>query len=202
MTTRLLGVFLVSVLSAAPVHVLKAEETAGKEPKLSAQNAKELSAEDRLKLLEKIEEKLHELNLKELQVQKFKDELEIQKSGVEERIKHLEQLKNELAERLDHKMQQDMKAIKEMTKVYESMNPKQAAQIMETLDLDMARVVLKNMPQKKSADILNKISRDRAVKLSEYYAGFNPPQKERTLDSLRRSTVDDVMKRQPAEGTE
>jgi flagellar motility protein MotE (MotC chaperone) len=176
-----------TVAATAATEGKSGEQGAESREKIPSKDPQAMSVPERLDLLKTLETKLNELKLKELQIQKFKDELDLQRNMVEDRIRYMEDLKKGLADRLDQKMQEDMEAVKQMTKVYEAMSAKSAAQIFETLDLDMARVVIHEMNKKKAAEILNKVSKDRAVQISEFYAGFNPGKKERTMDSIQRN---------------
>jgi len=154
---------------------------------LTMKNPKNMNLEQRFELLKTIEVRMKELKVKQLEVQKFKDELDIQKAGIEERVKYLERLKVELAEKLDNKMEKDIQALKEMTKMYEGMKAKKAAGIIEKIDIDMARIILQLMNKKKASAILDGVSEEKAIKLSEHYAGFSSSQKNKTMDSVKRS---------------
>lgn len=80
--------------------------------------------------------------------------LQAAQQSVEDKVKELEGLRTELQNLLHTVDTQQQERIASLVKIYETMKPREAAAILETLDMQVALDVMEQMKETKSAPIL------------------------------------------------
>lgn len=113
-----------------------------------------------------------QLDLRETELNELEEELQKQKTQIEERIANLEQVRRQIAGILQERVAIDDKKIGKLVDFYSNMKPKQAAQILGTINEDLAVEVLGRMKKKNAAAIMNLLKPDKAQVLSEKFAGY------------------------------
>jgi len=101
----------------------------------------------------------------------------------EENIK-LQKIKADIADLLKEKAKLDRKKLEEMKTVYEKMEPKNVAAIFEKADIDLSVVMLQMMNPSKSSRIIEKLTPEKAVKISELYTSFTKEGRAGVINSI------------------
>jgi len=156
-----------SVPKAAPA--LKGESKT-KETKSADTN--KVSQGDLPEHLLRLKERSDELDLREQELNQLEEELNKQRAELEERIKKLETVREQIATTLRDRIEVDQDRVSKLVETYSGMKPKQAAEILASLDEDLAVEILGKMKKKSAAEILNLIEPQKARSLSEKYAGY------------------------------
>lgn len=113
-----------------------------------------------------------ELDLRQKELNELEEELQKQRKEIEARIKHLEQVREQIASVLKDRVQIDQEKVDKLVEVYATMRPQQAAQVISTINEDLAIEILAKMKKKSAAAILNLLDPAKAQKLSEKFAGY------------------------------
>ena len=116
-----------------------------------------------------------ELDRREAELAKLEEELQKQRSGIEEKIKQLETMRAEISTTLKGRVEQDQEKVAKLVDVYSNMKPVSASRVIETLNEDLAVTILDRMKKKNAAEILNMMSAAKAKKLSEMLTGYRQP---------------------------
>lgn len=151
----------------------KAENTSAKgtaDTKLEEKN-ENWTRED-LNYFSKLRDRKRNLDQREKELNKLEEELHYQKKEIEKRIGKLEEVRREIASVLKEKVQVDEKKVNKLVSFYSNMKPKQAADIITTINEDLAVEVLGKMKKKDAAAILNLLTPKKARTLSEKFAGY------------------------------
>jgi flagellar motility protein MotE (MotC chaperone) len=127
---------------------------------------------DELKMLAKLDERSRELDAKETRLKKVEEELEKQSAELEIKLKHLEKIRQQIATKLQDKVQVDEERVGKLVEFYANMKPQNAAKVFETIDEDLAVEVLIRMKKKNAADIMNLLPAPKSQVLSEKFAGY------------------------------
>ncbi len=120
----------------------------------------------------KLNERKKALDLREQELNALEEELHKQKTEVEARIGKLEQIRTEISSVLKERVDVDEQRIATLVDFYSNMKPKQAAEIFNELNEDLAVEVLSRMKKKNAAGIMNLLNADKARMLSEKFTGY------------------------------
>lgn len=111
---------------------------------------------------------------KEKLAQKEKDLKSLEKE-VNQKLERLKELQANLQKMLDEANVMKNKKIKHLVDVYSNMKPKQAAQVLETLNQDIAVKILAGMRGRTAGEILSYVQADKAATLSEELTRLQVP---------------------------
>jgi flagellar motility protein MotE (MotC chaperone) len=125
-----------------------------------------LSSEGEVKLLQDLKKRRDEIDRREKTVNQESVRLFTIKKKVEQDILMLTKLKKELKEILGVFEIQKDKKIEGMIKVFDSMKPKQAAAIMNKLDINLAKNIAQKMKKQQSAKILALMNVEKAKEIT------------------------------------
>lgn len=120
----------------------------------------------------KLNQRKTELDQREVALNELEAELHNQRLEIEERIRQLEQLRTNLSGMLQDKVQVDDERVTKLVEFYANMKPKQAAEIISTVNEDLAVEILGRMKKKNAAEIMNLLPAKKAQMFSERYAGY------------------------------
>jgi flagellar motility protein MotE (MotC chaperone) len=87
----------------------------------------------------------------------------------------MESIRAGISGELEGQKKSNEEKVLKMVSVFESMSPKSAAGVLETLDDWLAVDVLKKMDVKRVAKIMNIMDKPRSAKLSELMTGYYRP---------------------------
>jgi flagellar motility protein MotE (MotC chaperone) len=124
------------------------------------------------------------LEAEEERINHQREQLVALKSEIEAKIESLSKIQQQIAADLDKKeavlseKEQKRKAAEEakirmLSKVYASMKPKQAAAIIDKIDIEVIEKVFLQMKGEQVGNILSYVEKDRAAKISERLAESN-----------------------------
>lgn len=112
-------------------------------------------------------DQLQDLNARQLALDKKEAELRALEQELDEKLTNLRELEIKMQKLIDSAGTiQDEKMV-HLIDVYSNMKPKQAAQVLETLEEPIAVRILAGMSGRKAGEILSSVRPDRAAKLSE-----------------------------------
>lgn len=152
----------------------EAEKTAEAKPagdQGESPDAKPVVRED-LSHYEKLQQRKAELDLREKELAELEEELQKQKVELDKRIQQLEETRDQIAQILKDRVQMDQEKVNKLIELYSNMKPKQAADIIGSLNEDLAVEVLAKMKKKNAAEIMNLLPPEKARVLSEKYTGY------------------------------
>jgi flagellar motility protein MotE (MotC chaperone) len=121
---------------------------------------------------------LKSLDARRVELEKRKEKLEVEENRFKKmdreyaaRLTELRTINQKLKEdRAKSNRQQDAK-LDQLANVYGSMNPKNAAELIEQLDIEIAKRLIERMPEKRMAQILAMMSPDRALTITRMLSG-------------------------------
>lgn len=131
------------------------------------------------------EVKKSDLETKERELQEYEVRLKERETELDAKLKEMERLRAAVSGELDTQKKNNEERVVKMVAVFESMTPKSASGVMETLDDWLSVEVLKRMDIKRVAKIMNLMDKNRSAKLSELMTGFYRPDAERNISSLK-----------------
>lgn len=117
-------------------------------------------------LLQSLSERREELEEWESRVQLRENLLAATESRLEEKVAELETLKTRIEELLLQYDKQEERKIQSLVKIYESMKPKDAARVMEQVDMPILLEIVDRMSERKAAPILAKMDPLRAKEVT------------------------------------
>ena len=141
------------------------------EPQQAAPSPVSFSPADQLEIIRQKEERLkdREMELKELEAQ------------IQEKIKRLEAVESSIKNELASYKVESSDRIKQLIKIYSSMKPNAAANLMNNIDTDVAVQVFIGMKGDIAGSILSYMEPVKAAGITQrlvYYRGSNPASTE------------------------
>lgn len=117
-------------------------------------------------LLQKLSERRDALDKREREIEQREAMLKAAEKRFDEKVAELEGLKTQLRSLVDQRSKDEEERLRSLVRIYETMKPKEAAQILEKLDLDVVVGVIGRMKENKVAPILASMMPDRAKTLT------------------------------------
>lgn len=170
----------VVILVLAVLQILRSRPADANETKTNSDSSESLAT-----VAETLEKKRKELEDKEKLLAEKEEQLKIQAAEIEKRIQRIEELRLEISGELAKRRQQSEERVQKMVSVFETMSPKSAAQIMETLDDELSVEVLKRMDAKRVAKVMNVMDKGRSARLSERLTGYMKTDFQNSTDTGR-----------------
>ncbi len=150
---------------------VKSAEAAVATAKSSANQTEGRVSED-LSHYEKLRQRKDELDAREKELVELEEELQRQKVELDKRIQQLEATRSQIAQTLQDRVEVDQEKVNKLVELYSSMKPKQAADVIGTLNEDLAVEILAKMKKKNAAEVMNLLSPEKSRVLSEKYMGY------------------------------
>lgn len=104
---------------------------------------------------------------REQQLDKREADLKALEAEVDAKLKHLNELEAKVQTMLNEAGKVQDEKMLHLIDVYSNMKPKQAAQVLATMDEGIAVKILAGMSGRKAGEVLSSVPSDRAAKLSE-----------------------------------
>lgn len=120
-------------------------------------------------LIAAINRKEKELEAREEALRAKEARLEAIKADMEARSAELRKVHQDIEAMVRKINEAREERIRRIVKIYETMNPEEAAPRLEGLDNDMAVMILSSMNEKKAAKLMEFVSVDKAVELSRMF---------------------------------
>lgn len=118
-------------------------------------------------LLAAINARQRELDQKDEELRTREERLSVIKADIDARIAELNKVHGKIEAFVKKIDEINDERVKKLVKIYESMNPEEAASRIEKLDEDMAVMILASVAEKKAAKILGFVNVDKSVRLSQ-----------------------------------
>lgn len=128
------------------------------------------SAPEEIQLFQELAKRSQEINAKEETLKQQTLLLKAAESSMNEKLKHFDLLKQDLLKMLDKLKEKDERQFEDLVKVYGSMKPKLAANILNLMDMPILKEIIKRMGKKKAALILAAMDSKKAKDLSQMLA--------------------------------
>lgn len=155
---------------------MKAQDVkpSGEEPAAAEEKPTEAPrdfSDSEVELLQALSQRREELDKREKKLQGREALLQAAEQQVDRKIAELKSLRTDIEKLLGQQSKEEQERIESLVKIYESMKPKEAAAIFNTLEMDVLLSVLSHMSERRSAPIIAAMTPDKAreitIKLSE-----------------------------------
>jgi flagellar motility protein MotE (MotC chaperone) len=123
-------------------------------------------SETEIEVLQSLSARRKALEEREKRISQKEALLKVAEQEVDRKISELASLRAELEKLLDQQETLQEDRLRRMVKIYESMKPKEAAAIFNTLDMDVLLSVLGRMSERKSAPIFASMNPQRAQEVT------------------------------------
>jgi flagellar motility protein MotE (MotC chaperone) len=120
-----------------------------------------------------IQQEVARLRQKEKTLEMKELELKTLSREVDKKLAAMEKARIALNELLKQKKQLEDEKAQELSKIYEKMEPAKAAQLLTSLDKDLAVTIIEGMNSKKAGKVLNSMEPEIAATLSKSYASLS-----------------------------
>lgn len=159
--------------SAATKESAKEEIAAVVDKKNSPKSLKKAEVvSDNANYLQHLEDRKKALDEKEKSLKDLEEKLQLEKAALEKKVEELEGKRREIATKLESRVTEDEERMKKLVEMYSNMKPQNAAQVIASLDEELAIHVLKRMKKQDAGNVLNFMNSEKAKKLSEKYTGY------------------------------
>jgi flagellar motility protein MotE (MotC chaperone) len=143
---------------------------------------------------QELQHRVSELEGKQRELAEQDTRLKEREKEIDRKLKQMEDLRAAVSGELEGQKKNNEERVLKMVSVFETMSPKSASGVLETLDDWLAVEVLKRMDIKKVAKVMNIMDKARSAKLSEMLTGYYKPR-----DSVaQRASSDSQNNRVPA----
>lgn len=145
------------------------------EPEASSpknESAKKATVENNVSHIDQLLEKEKELVEREKRIVELEEKLQLTQLEMDKKLTQLDQMRREIASKLETRVVQDEASIDKLVGVYSNMKPQSAAMVISRLDEELAISVLKKMKKQDAGSILNFMDAQKAKMLSEKYSGY------------------------------
>ncbi len=164
--------FMTSTFIMALVQVLGAKAAENAKP-AKIEERGDRSVSTRLEsIADDLEKKRQDLEQREQALIDQEKQLKDREADLEKKIKELKATRTAFEASIESHRKGNEERVVRMVTVFESMQPKAAAQVFETLDDWLSVEVMKRMDTKKVAKLMNLMNKNRSAKLSELLTGF------------------------------
>ncbi len=119
-----------------------------------------------------IQKEVARLEQKEKMLQMKEMELKTLSREVDKKLAEMEKARIALTELLQEKRRLENEKAQALSKIYEKMEPAKAAQLLISLDKDLAVTIIEGMNSKKAGKVLNNMDPKVAAALSRSYASL------------------------------
>jgi flagellar motility protein MotE (MotC chaperone) len=116
-----------------------------------------------------IQTELKKLKLRDQTLEKKEMELKTLQAEVDKKLSELKKVRAEVTRLLERKTEQEAVKVKTLSKIYEKMEPANAASVIPNLDLELAVEILQNMKVKAAGRILDNLDAKTAARLSSSF---------------------------------
>jgi flagellar motility protein MotE (MotC chaperone) len=113
-----------------------------------------------------IQTELKKITLRDKALEKQEMELKTLKAEVDKKLSELNKVRAEVSRQLERKSEQETVKVTTLSKIYEKMEPANAAAVIADLDLELSVEILQNMKVKAAGRVLDNLDTKTAAKLS------------------------------------
>jgi flagellar motility protein MotE (MotC chaperone) len=135
-------------------------------------------------------------------LKKREDQLKSLEQSIDEKLRKLDEERKYFAQTIQQEKDMKNDRVSQLIGMYAKMEPKKAAPVFEKLDKDLVVELFKKLPQKQVTAILEAMSADKSVQISEYYGRVRSAREYDILKEMNQSLRKefDDCKGMPAKG--
>ena len=115
------------------------------------------------------------------------DQLKSLENSIDEKLKKLEEERRYFAQTIQKEKDLKGERLDKLVTLYAKMEPKKAAPVIEKLDKDLVVELFKQLPQKQVTAILEVMTPDKSVAISEYYGRIRSTREYDVLKEMNSS---------------
>jgi flagellar motility protein MotE (MotC chaperone) len=160
---------LISLLLVLP-QVSYGQETVPTPEEVTIERKKRDFTNIEVELLQELEKRRVELDRREKAIELRERLVDLAEKRLSERAGKMNELKSDLGMLLNNLSEKEEEELQALAKIYESMKPAAAANVMDRMDNKIVFDVFKRMKQKSTAKIMEKMSTVKARIVSEMLA--------------------------------
>ena len=139
------------------------------------------------KYLEIAERKHRQIEERLAMLRKREDQLKGLENSIDDKLKRLDEERRFFSQTIQQEKNLKGERLDRLVTLYAKMEPKKAAPVIEKLDKDLTVELFKQLPQKQVTAILEAMTPDRSVTLSEYYGRVRSTREYDTLKEMNQS---------------
>ncbi len=128
------------------------------------------SAEEEILLFQELAKRSQEISTREENLKQQTLTLKAAEASMGEKLKHFDLLKQDLLKMLDKLKEREDKQVDDLVKIYTNMKPKQAANILNQMDMITLKEIVRRMVKKKAALIMAAMDTKKAKDLTQTLA--------------------------------
>lgn len=128
------------------------------------------SSEEEIILFQELAKRSQEISAREENLKQQTLTLKAAEVSMGEKLKHFDLLKQDLLKMLDKLKEKEEKQVDDLVKIYAAMKPKQAASILNQMDMKILTEIVKRMTKKKAALIMAAMDARKAKDLTQHLA--------------------------------
>lgn len=128
------------------------------------------SSEEEIILFQELAKRSQEISAREENLKQQTLILKASEISMGEKLKHFDLLKQDLLKMLDKLKEKEEKQVDDLVKIYAVMKPKQAASILNQMDMAILKEIVKRMTKKKAALIMAAMDAKKAKDLTQHLA--------------------------------
>jgi len=137
------------------------------EPEEAAAKGQEALTETEKQILLSLMERKRNLDQRDLQLNRREEQLRALRDNIQHQVAELKRLQEKIEASMEAKKAQDAENLKKVVDLYNGMDPKKAAQKLESLTPKVAVKILMAMKQRKAAALLEVLPADKAKRITE-----------------------------------
>lgn len=120
-----------------------------------------------MEIIQANEQRMKELDRKEEELKRREDRLQTLEQDLEQKIAELQRIQNRIDQQVELRKDLTEQGIVKLAKVYEAMPAEEAATLIETIDRDVAVLVLSKMRGRQAGKVLASVDPEIASRISE-----------------------------------
>ncbi len=155
-----------SIIEASGVSEVKIAQASVSSSSLQQSNLSGFSREE-VELLTQLDTRRAQLEERDGKLSDREQDLEKREMELASRLTEVKSLTDELRIKREQSDRRRDGQLEQLSKVYSSMAPEEAAKLMEQLDITISLALLKRMPEKRIAQVLALMSSQRALTLTQ-----------------------------------
>lgn len=136
---------------------------------LPALNREKLQKEDVARYLSMADRKKKQIDERVTMLGKRERQLQRLEKSIDDKLKRLDDERKFFAQSIQQEKDLKGQRLDKLVELYDKMEPKKAAPVIEKMDEDLVVALFKRLRQKQVTLILETMSADKSVKLSEYF---------------------------------
>ncbi len=127
-------------------------------------------SDEEIKVLQSLSKRREQLDQRERDIEQREKLLKAAEKKVDEKVLELASLRTQLEKLLDKQQKEEAESIAQLVKIYESMKPKDAANIFNEMDFDVLLKIVGQMSERRVAPIIAVMNPGRAREISRRIA--------------------------------